>query len=379
MKATYSDFVNKLKKLYGSFDEEHKKFEKAPNSEISRELGYSDAQFSRLINESATEGEYTRANQNAERILTLISYKERLAKINIDPQNTLASSWKKILFLLLGLLIGAGATYFLINEFTEAPKPTTRYGMLEWTFESNFINPYKGIRDLPSSCDYECYKYQGKWELKNDYKLPFLREISGFHYSAKSVVAYISCDPNDNPNGKLMKGYEYQEHEIWYDILERPISTFISDNGSPLASYDTLDFSKDTDFVKIGNIHSFYTNDFILDSIGINRKGQDIGRDLEFVPEDVLARQLSNKSLLEKIKREITLIIQDPLRDFSKPSSCEQAKKPRVDFHDIANGDEMDFDCQMTTAGRFKIKYSKTYILKDQFIKDNCRSEKVGE
>jgi hypothetical protein len=70
MKDSYINFVNKLKKLYGAFDERLKKFEKAPNSEISRDLGYSDAQFSRLINESATEGEYSRANQNAERILT---------------------------------------------------------------------------------------------------------------------------------------------------------------------------------------------------------------------------------------------------------------------------------------------------------------------
>jgi hypothetical protein len=379
MKATYSDFVNKLKKLYGSFDEEHKKFEKAPNSEIARELGYSDAQFSRLINESATEGEYTRANQNAERILILIDYKEKFAKINVDPHNALASPRRKIIFFLLGLIFGAICTYLAIDLFREIPKTNSKYDMLEWTFESNFINPYKGIRDLPASCDYECYKYQGKWELKNEYKLPFLRESSGFHYSAKSVVAYVSCNPNDNIDGKLMKGYEYQEHEIWYDILERPISTFINDDGRPLASYDTLHFDKDADFIKIGTIHSFYTNDFSLDSTGINRSGQDIGRDLEFVPEDMLARQVNNKSLVEKIKREITLIIQDPLRDFSKPSSCGQAEKPRVDFHDIANGDEMAFNCQMTTAGRFKIKYSKTYILKDQFIKDNCRSEKVGE
>jgi hypothetical protein len=81
MKSTYNEFVIKLKKLYGNFDEEQKKFEKAPNSKISRELGYSDAQFSRLINESATEGEYARANQNADRILMLLKLEEEIKTV----------------------------------------------------------------------------------------------------------------------------------------------------------------------------------------------------------------------------------------------------------------------------------------------------------
>lgn len=35
-----------------------------------------------------------------------------------------------------------------------------------------------------------------------------------------------------NPEGKFMEGYEYQKHEIWYDILERPIGEFILDDGT---------------------------------------------------------------------------------------------------------------------------------------------------
>jgi hypothetical protein len=374
MKIPYSDFVNKLKKLYGSFDEEHKKFEKAPNSEISRELGYSDAQFSRLINEHATEGEYQRANQNADRILILIDYEEKFAKIGIDPKSALASPRKRFLFFLSGLILGGASIYFFTLDSSDQAGQLSRYDMLKWTFESNFINPYKGLRDLPADCDYQCYKYQGKWELKNEYKLPFLRESSGFHYLAKSVVAYIRCVPNENPNGKLMIGYEYQEHEIWYDIMERPIDSFISEDGTPLESYENLKFHEQDDYVKIGTVHSFYSNNFSLDSTLIHRKGQDIGRDIEFVTDDELEEKINNKTLLKKIKREMTLIVQDPLHDFSKPSSCEPAEKPSIDFHEISNGDEMAFNCQMTTAGRFSINYSKTYVLKDQFVKDNCRS-----
>jgi hypothetical protein len=375
MKATYSDFVNKLKKLYGSFDEGNKKFEKAPNSEISRELGYSDAQFSRLINESATEGEYARANQNADRILTIISYKEKFSKISIDSQKTLASPRNKLLFFLLGLIIGAIIIYAVLDSFNEVPNTTSRYDMLEWTFETNFINPYKSLRDLPSDCDYQCYKYQGRWELKNEYKLPFLRESSGFHYLAKSVIAYVRCTPNENPTGKLMNGYEYQEHEIWYDILERPLRTFINEDGSPLETYEAMKFDEQKDFIKIGTIHSFYINDFTLDSTFIYRRGQDVGREIEFVSDEALANAVNDEAILEKIKRELTQITQDPLRDFSQPSSCDPANRSPADFHAISNGDEMSFNCQMITAGRFPIKYVKTYVLKDQFIKDQCVSQ----
>ncbi len=375
MKTPYSDFVNKLKKLYGSFDEEHKKFEKAPNSEISRELGYSDAQFSRLINDTATEGEYNRANKNADRILALIDYEEKFKKISVNPRSTLSSPRKRFFYFLSGLVVGAIAIYLLLLGSNEPLINQSRYDMLRWTFESNFINPYKGLRDLPADCDYQCYKYQGRWELKQEYKLPFLRESSGFHYLAKSVVAYVRCVPNENPKGKWMIGYEYQEHEIWYDILERPIGSFISEDGTPLESYEQLKFAQQDDFVKIGTVHSFYTNDFSLNSSYIYRKGQDIGRDIEFVSDEELEEKINNKPLLAKIKREMTLIVQDPLHDFSKPSACDPATLASSDFHTVANGTEMTFECQMTTAGRFPINYTKTYILKDQFIKDKCRTD----
>lgn len=372
MENLYQEFISRLKKLYGSFDEVHKKFEKSPNSAISRDLGYSDAQFSRLINESATEGEYARANQNAQRILTLLELEQKLKDVKGSPP----TSYKKrvlsgIVIGIISLVIGYG-----ISSSTK-PATTvkqTRYDMLRWAFESNFIKPYKGLRDLPADCNFECYKYQGRWELKNEYKLPFLRESSGFHYLAKSVVSYIRCTPEKNPDGNLMQGFEYQEHEIWYDLLERPISMFIQENGDPLPSYEKLVFSKSDEFIKIGTIHSFYTNDFTLDSLFVFRHGQDIGRDIEFVSDNELAKAIDNKVLLEKIQKEMIQIVQDPLKDFSKPSQCDPSGKPSDDFHDINNGDEMAFHCQMSTAGRFPINYTKTYILQDQFIKDKCLS-----
>lgn len=371
MEKLYQEFISRLKKLYGDFDEVHKKFEKSPNSAISRDLGYSDAQFSRLINESATEGEYARANQNAQRILNILELEKKLK--DLPPQSKkkhiVSGIIVGIIGIVTGLIIGFG-----LGDLNTSPTEVdrSRYDMLRWTFESNFIKPYKGLRELPADCNFECYKYQGRWELKNEYKLPFLRESSGFHYLAKSVTSYIRCTPEKNLDGTLMQGYEYQEHEIWYDLLERPISMFIQEDGEPLSTYENLDFSESDEFVKIGTIHSFYTNDFNVDTSYIYRHGQDIGRDIEFVTDEELTEKISDRALLEKIKKERIQIVQDPLKDFSRPSQCEPAVKTRTDFHTVSNGDEMSFQCQMLTAGRFPINYTKTYILKDQFIKDRC-------
>lgn len=367
MENLYQEFISRLKKLYGGFDEVHKKFEKSPNSAISRDLGYSDAQFSRLINESATEGEYARANQNAQRILNLLDLEKKLK--DSPPQSKKKRLLSGIAIAFISLIIG-----FSIGDRNKplATIEQTKYDMLRWAFESNFIKPYKGLRELPADCNYQCYKYQGRWELKNKYKLPFLRESSGFHYLAKSVTSYIRCAPEKNLEGKKMQGYEYQEHEIWYDILERPISMFIQEDGEPLASYEKLIFSESDEFVKIGTIHSFYTNDFDLDSTSILRHGQDVGRDIEFVTDEELAESISDRLLLDKIKREMVQIVQDPLKDFSRPSQCDPARIPSKDFHAVKNGDEMAFHCQMSTAGRFLINYTKAYVLRDQFIKDKC-------
>jgi hypothetical protein len=370
----YKELVSKLEKLFGHFDAEHKRFEESNNSVISRALGYSDSQFSRLINETATEGEYHRAIQNVDRILTINRLEAQLNKSNISPSRKRNVGFISLIVIsIASISILAFYLYQAFDNSKEISEPTRNY-TLQWAFESNFINPYKGLRDLPSDCDYQCYKYQGRWELKKEYKLPFLRETSGFHYLAKSVTAFVRCTPDENPDGKLMDGYEYQEHEIWYDLLQRPIRTFISEDGVPLDSYEKLDFSQQRDFVKIGTIHSFYTNDFTLDSTLVFRRGQDIGRDIEFVSDEELAEAVDDKSVLERIKREMTQIAQDPLRDFSQPSACDPATRSPLDFHSIANGDVLSFNCKMTTAGRFLINYNKTYMLKDQFIKDLCVS-----
>jgi hypothetical protein len=371
MKSPYNDFVFKLKKLYGGFDEEQKKFEKAPNSKISRELGYSDAQFSRLINESATEGEYARANQNAERILTLLKLEEELKSVRTGKTKR-----RHIVLCVFLVLISASLGYF-INQKIQDEIPleslNTRFDMLKWSFETEYINPYTKLVNLPSDCDFACYKYQGKWELGETYKVPFFRERSGFHYAATEVLMYARCMPEKSSKGDVLEGYEYQKHEIWYDTNESPIDSFLIENGTELKEeYKNMDFSKQKNFIKVAYVHTFFRNEFKIDTTQILRSGKVIGRDIEFVSNEELESQLGSADMVDEISNEVQKIITNRLEDFSRPISCGQANTPDLNFHEIKEGSKLSFDCQLTT-GRVSLDYAKVYVLKDQFIKNRCR------
>ncbi|MFT7233335.1 MAG: hypothetical protein ACI8TA_002560 [Cyclobacteriaceae bacterium] len=373
MNEPYLDFTNKLKKLFGKFDEVHKRFEKSSNTEIARELGYSDAQFSRLINDTATEGEYVRANQNADRILSLIKLRE---KIDQHERNTSSGSslLLKIVVVLFIVIFGIVIGYFLTTKkINKSDEAALKYDMLRWSFETPFVNPYTKLKELPSDCDYPCYKYQGKWQLKNEYKLPFFRERNGFHYLATDVIMYARCMSERSENGNVIEGYEYQRHEIWYDTREIPIDSFLLGNTDLRKFYMDMDFKKDENFVKIATIHTFYREEFRIDSAEIHRSGRDIGRDIEFISQDVLSEILPDQNVIADLVNEINMITRDPLNDFSKPSACNPAIVPDLDFHQVSAGDEMSFDCKMTTS-RVTLNYTKTFVLKDQYIKNICRN-----
>lgn len=374
MKSPYYEFVLKLKKLYGAFDEDQKKFEKAPNSKISRELGYSDAQFSRLINESATEGEYARANQNAERIL-------KLQKLEKEIDLMQSGRFKKRFFAIaLLLILASGYLGYRYNQNIhddeeEIAPSASRYDMLKWSFETEYVNPFTKLASLPNDCNFPCYKYQGRWELGHNYKIPFFRERSGFHYAATEVVMYARCMPEKSPVGDILEGYEYQKHEIWYDTSESPIDSFLVENGNELTEeYKNMDMSQQKTFIKVANVHTFFRNEFKIDSTHIFRSGKVIGRDIVFVSEEELEAQLGSPNMVEEISKEVQKIITNRLEDFSRPISCGEAITPELDFNEIHEGSEMNYDCQLTT-GRVSMDYTKSYVLVDQYIKNKCRPE----
>lgn len=378
----YQEFVSKLIKLYGEFDSELKRFKKASNSEISRKLGYSDAQFSRLINSSATEGEYIRAIQNTDRILKLMALEKELHQVKEgQPSGSVKSKIKSNAPYIFLIIVLTMAAIFFAMQGGLGKKNTlqlseSRDGMLKWSFETSYVNPFVELDDLPSDCSYPCYKYQGKWELYKPYKIPFFRERNGFHYLATEVNMYARCMSEKDPTGNTIEAYEYQRHEIWYDKRELPIDSFmVAPNQTQLKqSYRDLDFEDDDTFVKLAVIHTFFRNEFSLGPEGIRRSGKVIGRDVEFISETILKKEFSSQSLMRDALTQVNAIIANRLEDFSRPISCDFAELPKDDFNMVSEGDQISFNCQMTTS-RFSVDYNKTYVLKNQFIKNTCVPE----
>jgi hypothetical protein len=379
MEELHKNLITKLIKRYGKFNEVNNKFESTSNSKIARDLFYSDSQFSRLINNTASEGEFKRALGNIQRLLDLDALKNQ-APLPIENTNISLQLKRKILFFAVGALfplIVFGAAYFFTassSENTEALSTDTRYEMLKWGFENTYIQPYVKLKELPKDCDYPCYKYQGKWRLKSEYKIPFYRERNGFHYLAKEAVMYARCMDERDDSGKSFEGYEYQKHEIWYDKREYPIDSFLTkgSNTEIRKSYNLSDLNKNENFVKIAFVHTFFRTEFEIDSALINRSGKALGRDIEFVEDDILQSKLPDDTSLNSLKDEIKAISANRLEDYSKPINCKPAIAPDLNFNLVSEGDEMSYNCYFS-IGNFFVNYNKTYVFKDQYINNYCR------
>jgi hypothetical protein len=379
IESLHDEFIKKVEKRYGKFMNEQFRFEDASNSEVARDLNYSDAQFSRLIHLSASEGEYTRGIRNIDRILNEIKLVKEVDKLKSNSNAGRASQnflLRPILYVTLGLII-ASVFYVLMmssSENNEIDEEMPKDYTLRWSFESAFVNPYTKLRQLPNDCNFPCYKYQGQWELKKPYKLPFFREQNGFHYLATEVNMYARCMTEKQDNGTILEGYEYQKHEIWFDKRKLPLDSFINLNNRKeiLPEYQNLDFSTDENFVKIAYVHTFFKNGFEIITDTILRSGKVVGRDIEFIPTKSLLKYLPTEVEIGYITNQINRIVFNRLQDFSRPIDCETTFVPNPDFHAISEGDEISFNCTLTT-GRVPLNYEKTYVLKDQYIQNSCQ------
>lgn len=375
----HAEFISKLERHYGKYDPNTNKFESTSNSKIARDLFYSDSQFSRLINNTASEGELTRALRNVQRLLDVNELRGKVKKLGEKSSHSLFSNKKYLFGIGLLLLACILATYMITRsnetiDQTEELSEETRYEMLRWGFENNYVKPYVRLKELPEDCYYPCYKYQGKWKLKEEYKIPFFRERNGFHYVAKEVVMYARCMDERDDRGESFEGYEYQKHEIWYDKREVPIDSFLTKDSNPklISSYMNSNFEDDPNYVKIAYVHTFFKTEFSIDGEQIQRSGKAIGRDIEFVPQDVLEKEAVSAKLLNELKSETNSIAKNLLDDFSKPITCNPTMAPNVDFNQIKEGDVLSFDCQFST-GRFLVDYNKSYVFTDQYISTFCR------
>lgn len=382
IESLHDEFIKKVEQRYGKFMNEQFRFQEASNSEVARDLNYSDAQFSRLIHLSASEGEYLRAIRNIDRILNEIKLENQVEKLKNKVQGNAIGSFsilKPIIYVIVGVLLSILVYFIFYNPSTnnqtdnEIPKDYT----LKWSFESAFVSPYTKLSQLPEDCDFPCYKYQGKWELKKPYKLPFFREQNGFHYLATEVNMYARCMTEREDDGTVLEGYEYQKHEIWYDKRKLPIDSFVNLNNRKniLPEYQSLNFSEDENFIKIAYVHTFFKNEFKINQDTIERSGKVIGRDIKFIPTESLLKYLPSEAEIGDLTNQINRIVFNRLQDFSRPIECETTFVPNPDFHKISKGDEISFNCTLTT-GRVPLNYEKTYVLKDQYIENSCQPAK---
>lgn len=379
LEQLHKNFISELEKRYGKFESTSNKFELTSNSIIARDLLYSDSQFSRLIHNTASEGELRRAIENIERLLELDNLKKTDLKNTINSKITSVFNKKIFWVLLMGVL---AITIFLfynlkkhdIVEEEMKTKDEFRYEMLKWTFENKYIQPYIKLKELPDDCYYPCYKYQGKWELKDQYKIPFYRERNGFHYVAKEAIMYARCMNEKGDSGESFEGYEYQKHELWYDKREYPIDSFLTKGSDTKIrkSYNLSHFEDDENFIKIANMFTFFRTEFTIKDSLIYRTGKALGRDIEFVSDEILESELNYKVSIVGLKDEIKAISINLIKDYSKPISCNPSFAPNADFNLIKKDDEMSFNCHFIT-GNFLVDYNKTYIFKNQYINNTCR------
>ena len=231
MQKNYNIFISGLVELFGSYDDEAKKFANKSNSVIARELFYSDSQFSRLINQTASEGEYERANKIISRYKENQDLKNAIKgqRASLSPIDNFLLK-KSFLFplviaaLIASAFLGAKLWPAGVSITDTNPSDTEKNKMdhmLYWAFELSEVKPYTNLEELPDDCNYPCYRLQGKWQLEHEYKLPVFGEQRGFHYVAKEVNMYARCMSEKNNGGKDLEGFEYQKHEIWYDTKEK--------------------------------------------------------------------------------------------------------------------------------------------------------------
>ena len=383
----YTKLINTLQKQFGHFDFDQKKFTKKSNSEIARELFYSDSQFSRLINQTASEGEYDRAIKVVERYLEY----QQLKSVKKSNSNSmlpyLASGILKsalfLVFLILCLLTiaqylfkGDPATSSLessIPDTKPGPNEPQMDNMLRWSFEDADVNSYTNLSDLPEDCDFPCYRLQGQWKLKTPYKIPVFAERNGFHYVATEVNMYAKC--MDTRNGDWLEGYEYQKHEIWYDTKTMKVDSFLLNPEQPFLRPDYLemDFNQTYRFLLIAQVHTFFRNEFEILDNQLRRKGQVIGRNIEYENLDELVAVLPQYD-----KKDLETLVNDIIRkrvgDYSKPVQCSTFTFHKENFNEFEEREEMVYDCLMTT-GRFPVSYQKIYFLENQYIKNKCRPQ----
>ena len=349
----YHTFVSELSRIYGSF--ENFQFKKATNATIASELNYSNSQFSRLIHNTASHGELERAVNAAHQLAKLKNFR-RILKGTV---------------LLSSMVISCLVLLLAFQKKDSEPKiPSMKDSFKNLFKEDEVRNFYTKLQDLPADCSFPSYKYQGEWVLNNAIQIPLFREKNGFHLRISNAVLYTK---SANSQGTIMEGYELETMEIWYDLEKRVIDEFlVSDGNNQKIPKYQVDFLSDKSFVKLATSSSVIRHEFSFEETGIQKESSIITRDINYESdqfEKIDLKEPTVKKELEKIAFGQTS---------RKPINCALAPYPKTDFHQVEEGDQLNFSCMFNiknygnTSNLNSVLHGKSFKLKNQYITSIC-------
>ena len=349
----YHTFVSELSRIYGGF--ENFQFKKATNATIASELNYSNSQFSRLIHNTASHGELERAVNAAHQLAKLKNFR-RILKGTV---------------LLSSMVISCLVLLLAFQKKDSEPKiPSMKDSFKNLFKEDEVRNFYTKLQDLPSDCSFPSYKYQGEWVLNNAIHIPLFREKNGFHLRISNAVLYTK---SANSQGTIMEGYELETMEIWYDLEKRVIDEFlVSDGNNQKIPKYQVDFLSDKSFVKLATSSSVIRHEFSFEETGIQKESSIITRDINYESDQFEKLDLKEPT----VKKELEKIAFG--QTSRKPINCALAPYPKTDFHQVEEGDQLNFSCMFNiknygnTSNLNSVLHGKSFKLKNQYITAIC-------
>ena len=374
-------FIKHLEQLFGPWNRTTSRFGSTSFGEISKSLSISPSQFTKLISGTATEGMYSRSQENINRLIRHKRVREQLNKLD-EEHNQLKKRIDKnkrsrSLLYLLGILcftaLGIFISPYILQELAGDPDTIERDHPLSSFFDKHNVeeynSPYLDLSEIQEYCP--CSAFEGEWSLAENYKLPIPgTKKPGLYYTSKLADVRMKCSRNDSipaGHGRVLLGYEYLINEIWIDTELKPLGEeyFDKENKAFTQKFKDLDFEKNKNFKKVAVINSFFIDRFEIYDNYILRKGEPCGR---------YATEVDRK-LTKAFNIDIEYILTQVLSNLTT-TACEPAINHYCNPNDLNVGDLISFDCLYTIktenlgiGGGYP--YTKAYKLEEQIYTDN--------
>jgi hypothetical protein len=374
-------FIKHLEQLFGLWNRTTSRFGSTSFGEISKSLSISPSQFTKLISGTATEGMYSRSQENINRLIRHKRVQEQLSKLD-EEHNRLKESIRtgkrsKGLLYILGMVsftaLGILLSPFILQEREAASDNTKKDHPLTSFFDKHNVDeynsPYLALSEIQDYCP--CSAFEGVWSLAENYKLPIPgTRKPGLYYTSKLADVRMKCSRNDSiaaGQGRVLLGYEYLINEIWIDTELRPLTEefFDKDSKAFTQQFKELDFEKNERFKKVAVINSFFIDRFEIFDNYILRKGEPCGRYASDIDQE----------LTKEFNIDIEYILTQVLSNLTT-TACQPAINHYCNPNDLDVGDIISFDCLYTIetenlgiGGGYP--YTKAYKLEEQIYADN--------